>query len=160
MICVNRVTRPGRCGKSDLSSISKDDRNTLPAFSKEVRSMPYVYTIPSSPSFTLKGLKGYQFEPLGNQELDIYFIDVEKGHDTFIISKKITRIYYVLEGKGCFTIDNQRYDVESGTLVEVPPNVEYSYSGGMKLLLVANPRWFKGNEEVTEKTRMWPVAYR
>jgi hypothetical protein len=36
-------------------------------------------------------------------------------------------------------------------LVEVPPNIEYSYSGSMKLLLIGNPRWFKGNEEVTKK---------
>jgi mannose-6-phosphate isomerase-like protein (cupin superfamily) len=113
--------------------------------------MPYILTIPSSPSFTLKGLKGYQFEPLRNQELDIYFVDVEKGHDTFIISKKITRIYYILEGKGYFTIENQRYDVEPGMLVEVPPNVEYSYSGTMKLILISNPRWFRGNEEETKK---------
>lgn len=36
-------------------------------------------------------------------------------------------------------------------LVEVPPNVEYSYSGTMKLLLIGNPRWFKGNEEITKR---------
>ena len=113
--------------------------------------MPYTLTIPSSPSFALKGLKGYQFEPLRNQELDIYFVDVEKGHDTFIISKKITRIYYILEGKGYFTIENKKYDVEPRMLVEVPPNVEYSYSGTMKLILISNPRWFEGNEEVTKK---------
>ncbi len=113
--------------------------------------MPYVLTTPSSPSFALKGLKGYQFESLRNQELDIYFLDVERGHDTFVISKKITRIYYIIEGKGYFTIENQKYDVEPGILVEIPPNVEYSYSGAMKLLLIGNPRWFRGNEEVTKK---------
>jgi hypothetical protein len=113
--------------------------------------MAYTLTIPSSPSFALKGLKGYQFEPLINQELDIYFVDVEKGHDTFIISKKLTRIYYILEGKGYFTIENKKYDVEPGMLIEVPPNIEYSYSGTMKLLLISNPRWFRGNEEVTKK---------
>ncbi len=113
--------------------------------------MPYIVTIPSSPSFALKGLKGYQFGPLRNQELDIYFIDVEKGHDTYIISKKITRIYYILEGKGFFTIENQKYDVTPGMLVEVPPNVEYSYTGTLKLILISNPRWFDGNEEFTRK---------
>jgi mannose-6-phosphate isomerase-like protein (cupin superfamily) len=113
--------------------------------------MPYVLTIPCSPSFSLKGLKGYQFGPLKNQEIDIYFVDVKKGHDTFIISKRITRIYYILEGKGYFTIDNEKYNVASGMLVEVPPNLEYSYSGTMKLILVSNPRWFRGNEEVTKE---------
>jgi mannose-6-phosphate isomerase-like protein (cupin superfamily) len=113
--------------------------------------MPYVYSIPSTPSFTGKGLKGYQFGPLRNQEVEIHFVDVEKGHDTFFISKRLTRIYYILEGKGYFTIENKKYDVESGILVEVPPNVEYSYSGTMKLILIGNPRWFKGNEEITKK---------
>jgi mannose-6-phosphate isomerase-like protein (cupin superfamily) len=113
--------------------------------------MPYVYSIPSTPSFTGKGLKGYQFGPLRNQEVEIHFVDVEKGHDTFFISKRLTRIYFILEGKGYFTIENKKYDVESGILVEVPPNVEYSYSGTMKLILIGNPRWFKGNEEITKK---------
>ncbi|MGA8753743.1 AraC family ligand binding domain-containing protein [Candidatus Deferrimicrobium sp.] len=113
--------------------------------------MPYIVTIPSSPAFALKGMKGYQFEPLENKELDIYLLDVEKGHDTFIISKKITRTYYIIEGAGYFTIENRKYDVGPGMLVEVPPNVEYSYSGAMKILLISNPRWFRGNEEVTRK---------
>ena len=113
--------------------------------------MTYVLKIPSSPDFQGKGLKGYQFGPLINQEVEIHFVDVEKGHDTFFISKRITRIYYILGGKGYFTIENQRYDVEPGMLVEVPPNIEYSYSGTMKLLLIGNPRWFEGNEEVTKK---------
>jgi hypothetical protein len=113
--------------------------------------MSYVLNIHSSPSFTLKGLKGYQFEPLLNRELDIYFIDVEKGHDTFIISKKISRIYYIIEGKGFFIIDNEKYAVEKSMLVEVPPNVEYTYTGTMKLILISNPRWFQGNEEFTKK---------
>ena len=113
--------------------------------------MAYIFTIPSSPTFTTKGLKGFQFEPLKTQELDIHYVDVETGHDTFFISKKLTLIYYIIEGRGYFTIENQKYVVEPGLLVEVPPNVEYSYSGTMKLLLISNPRWFKGNEVVTKK---------
>jgi len=113
--------------------------------------MSYILKIPSSPSFEEKGLRGFQFEPLRNQELDIHFVDVITGHDTFFISKKIIRIYYILEGKGHFIIENQKYEVEPGMLVEVPPNVEYSYSGTMKLLMIGNPRWFRGNEEVTKK---------
>lgn len=113
--------------------------------------MPYTLTIPLSPSFTLKGLKGYQFGPLKNQELDIYFVDVEEGHDTFIISKSITRIYYIIEGNGYFTIEKQRHDVRPGMLVEVPPKLEYSYSGNMKILLISTPRWFEGNELITKK---------
>jgi len=39
--------------------------------------------------------------------------------------------------------------VAPGLLVEVPPGVEYSYSGSMKIFLVSHPRWFEGNEQTT-----------
>ena len=110
--------------------------------------MPYVYTLPASISFAGLGMEGYAFGPLG-QDLDIYYIKSEKGHDTFMVSTQISRIYYVLGGGGYFTIDNHRYDVGPGTLVEVPPKVEYSYSGKMELLGFAMPRWFRGNDTHT-----------
>ena len=65
---------------------------------------------------------------------------VEGGHDTFMISKKITRTYYILSGEGYFTIDGRRYDVSSGMVVEIPPKVEQSYSGRMRLIAFCTPR--------------------
>jgi SAM-dependent methyltransferase len=87
---------------------------------------------------------------LHQQDVEICYIDVEKGHDTFMKSRKIARIYYVLAGSGYFTIDNHRYDVYPGVLVEVPQKVEYSYSGKMTLILIARPRWFRGNDTHTK----------
>src|ERR1035438_6644598 len=86
--------------------------------------MAYVYSPPISASFTGKGLLGYTFGPLQKKDLEIYYVEVEKGHDTFMISKKITRIYYILEGSGRFTIGDDRYDVSPGMLVEVPPKID------------------------------------
>ena len=111
--------------------------------------MPYVYSLPTAASFTGKGLMGYSFGPL-KQDLDVYFIEVEKGHDVFMISKKITRTYYVLAGRGYFNIDGQQYDVAQGVVVEVPPKVEYCYSGKMTLLAFARPAWFSGNDKFTK----------
>jgi chemotaxis methyl-accepting protein methylase len=111
--------------------------------------MSYVLAASSSPSFTLKGMAGYEFQPLRDEDFAVHLLDVQKGHDTFMISKALTRIYYIIEGAGVFTIDNQRYDVVPGLIVEVPPGVEYSYSGSMKILLVSHPRWFLGNERMT-----------
>jgi chemotaxis methyl-accepting protein methylase/quercetin dioxygenase-like cupin family protein len=112
--------------------------------------MPHVYTLPTSASFTGKGLLGYSFGPLNQKDLEIYYIEVEKGHDTFMVSKKITRIYYVLSGSGYFTIDGHKYDVLPGMLVEVPPQIEYSYSGSMRLIALSKPRWFIGNDTFTK----------
>src|SRR5262249_61986253 len=59
------------------------------------------------------------------------------------------RTYYILCGSGYFTIANCKYDVSPGMLVEVPPNVEFSYSGKMKLIAFSKPRWFFGNDTHT-----------
>jgi chemotaxis methyl-accepting protein methylase/mannose-6-phosphate isomerase-like protein (cupin superfamily) len=111
--------------------------------------MSYIHVRPGSPSFTGKGLLGFTFGPLKQKDMEIYYVEVEKGHDVFMVSKKITRTYYVLAGSGYFTIDNQRYDVGPGILVEVPPGIEYCYSGKMTLISISKPRWFSRNDTFT-----------
>jgi chemotaxis methyl-accepting protein methylase/mannose-6-phosphate isomerase-like protein (cupin superfamily) len=112
--------------------------------------MRYTHSLPTSTSFNGEGLFGYTFGPLQQKDLEIYYIEVQKGHDTFMISKRITRAYYVLCGSGYFTIGDRRYDVRPGMLVEVPPKVEYSYSGKMTMVAVCKPRWFSGNDVHTK----------
>lgn len=111
--------------------------------------MQYIHSLPDAPSFAGKGMTGYALGPL-DHDLEVHYIDVTKGHDTFQISKKVTRIYYVLSGSGYFTIADHRYDVVPGVLVDVPPRVEYSYSGNMQLVAFSEPRWFRGNDTATK----------
>ncbi len=115
--------------------------------------MQYIHSLPAWPSFKDRGLSGYAFGPLKQKDLDIYYVEVESGHDTFMVSRKITRTYYVLCGSGYFTIEGRTYDVGPGMLVEVPPRVEYSYSGKMRLLIFSRPRWFVGNDRFTRWNR-------
>jgi chemotaxis methyl-accepting protein methylase/mannose-6-phosphate isomerase-like protein (cupin superfamily) len=117
---------------------------------KELNDVPYALTLPASASFTSRGLMGYAFGPLKQKDLEILYVESEKGHDVFMVSKKITRIYYVLSGSGYFTIDNHRYEVTPGMLVEAPPKVEYCYSGKMTMLVVCTPRWIRGNDQYTK----------
>jgi SAM-dependent methyltransferase len=108
--------------------------------------MNYVHSLPTDPTIKDKGLSGYEFGPLNQDNLQVYYLDVVKGHDTYQISRKITRVYFVLSGDGYFAINGKQYAVAAGALVEVPPKVEYSYSGTMKLVCFATPRWFPGND--------------
>ena len=112
--------------------------------------MRYIHSLPPLQSFGGKGLFGYTFGPLQQKDLEIYYIEAEKGHDTFTISKRATRVYYVIDGSGYFTISDRRYDVSRGMLVEIPPKVEYSYSGKMKLIAISKPRPFEGNDRHTK----------
>jgi hypothetical protein len=105
----------------------------------------YLHSLPATPAFKGRGLLGYTFGPL-SQNLDVYYVEAEGGHDTFMISKRITRTYYILSGSGYFTIDGRRYDVTPGMLVEVPPKVEFSYSGRMRLIVFSTPGWTFGSD--------------
>ena len=115
-----------------------------------MKSVGYTYTLPDSPSFCGKGLFGFAFGALKQKDFEVLYVESEKGHDAFIFSKKIARTYYVLAGAGYFTIDNRRYDVSSGMLVEVPPRLEYCYSGKMTLLAFCRPHWSVGGDTLTK----------
>ena len=108
--------------------------------------MQYIHSLPAAPAFKGHGLLGYTFGPLAQKDLDVYYVEVDGGHDTFMISKRITRTYYILSGAGYFTIDRRQYDVAPGMVVEVPPGVEFSYSGRMRFVAFCAPRWQFGND--------------
>ena len=108
----------------------------------------YICKLPNEPTFIQKGLTGFAYL-LENKAVQVYFCDSTQGHENYEISKKCTHIYYILEGKGFFELDGVKYDVRPGMLIEVPPHVEYCYTGKMKLLLIMNPPWFEGNGEIT-----------
>jgi SAM-dependent methyltransferase len=112
--------------------------------------MTYRHLLPTIRSFDGKGLFGYTFGSLQQKDVDVYYVVVDGGHDTFMVSRKITRTYYVIDGDGHFIIDNRKYGVSSGMLIEVPPKVEFSYSGRMKLVVFARPKWFAGNDTHTK----------
>src|SRR5277367_2410483 len=70
----------------------------------EINRMPYIYPLPSSISFTGKGLSRYTYGPLTQKDVEVYYVEVKKGHDVFMISKKIMRTYYIVSGNGYFMI--------------------------------------------------------
>ncbi len=112
--------------------------------------MGYIFSRSILPTFTGKGLVGYAFGPLRQKDLAIDYVEVEKGHDTFMVSSQITRTYFIISGGGYFTIENQQYAVDAGMLVEIPAKVEYSYSGQMTLILFQSGRWLPHNDTHTK----------
>jgi chemotaxis methyl-accepting protein methylase/mannose-6-phosphate isomerase-like protein (cupin superfamily) len=127
--------------------------------------MQYLYTLPTSVAFRGKGFFGYSFGPMQQRELEVLYIESEKGHDTFMVCKGVTRTYYVLAGSGYFTISGRQFDIGAGVLVEVPAGVEYSYSGRMRMLAFCKRRWFnrkdtwtRWNRDVVGREDPWSLA--
>jgi chemotaxis methyl-accepting protein methylase len=126
--------------------------------------MPYVYTLPEWFSFQGEGFFGYSFGPMKQKDLEVLYVESEKGHDTFMVCRGVERTYYVLAGTGSFTIDSCEYNVQPGDLIEVPSKVEYSYSGRMTMLVFCRRRWFRRrdrwtrwNPDVVGMDDPWPL---
>ena len=111
--------------------------------------MTFIKELPDKPSFSQKGLDGFKYL-LQNKKVDINIVEVHQGHDNYIISKKCTHFYYILEGTGEFDVKGEKYQVNPGMLIEIPTEIEYTYSGKMKILLITEPPWFEGNEKMTK----------
>lgn len=111
--------------------------------------MPYLYKLPTSVSFRGKGLFGYSFGRMQQEDLEVLYVESETGHDTFMVLRGVTRTYYVLSGSGSFTIDGHQYSVSPGLLIEVPPGVEYCYSGRMTMLAFCRTGRFHRRDKFT-----------
>ena len=53
--------------------------------------------------------------------------------------KKMTEIYYVLEGNGQIELDSMRFDVEPGSAIMIKPGCRHRAIGNLKLLNIPVP---------------------
>ncbi len=110
--------------------------------------MNYIKKKPKKPTFSQKGLDGFMYN-LEDKNLEVYYTNSRKGHDDFVIANTFSHIYYVLSGKGIFIINNKKYKVRKGMLVEIPPKVEFAHSGKMEFLEIINPPFDAKNIKIT-----------
>lgn len=63
---------------------------------------------------------------------------------------KTTEIYYILEGTGMMSIDNQTASVEKGSAVYIPPNavqhIQNTGNSDLVFLCIVNPPWQVADE--------------
>jgi mannose-6-phosphate isomerase-like protein (cupin superfamily) len=52
---------------------------------------------------------------------------------------KTTEFYYVLKGKGILELDEERVEVEPGTVVMIPPGIRHKAVGEIEALIVGMP---------------------
>ena len=76
---------------------------------------------------------------------------LEPGKKSKLHKIKSSEIYYVLEGSGNLTIDNQSHFVQKDDSVYVPPNakqfIENSGKEDLKFLCIVEPAW-KADDEI------------
>ena len=99
----------------------------------------YIRKMSNVPDFEPKGyFKGY-FLSKGKLGVDVYYIDMESGHQFYQKESKSIHIYYILEGSGIASIDGNKYNIEKGDTVEIPIDTEYAFKGKMKMIEIMDP---------------------
>ena len=63
-------------------------------------------------------------------------------------------VYYILQGKGEITIDNDTTVVEKGDVIDIPPNSVQSIKNtgdiDLEFLCIVDPAWKEEDEEILE----------
>jgi mannose-6-phosphate isomerase-like protein (cupin superfamily) len=108
----------------------------------------HILKTPKDYSFDKVGIKGKIF-PVEEitPRTGICLIETEKGHESTIIEHKCDFVYYILEGKGYFIINDEKEECEKGDLVVVPSGSRFRYVGELKMLLITTPAFYLEQEE-------------
>ena len=71
----------------------------------------------------------------------VVYQETEKGHAEEFYHDKSYFIFYVIEGKGSWVIENEEHPIESGDVVIIPPGNKFYYKGKFKQVCVTSPAW-------------------
>ena len=77
---------------------------------------------------------------------NIVYEDVKDGHFEEFLSTVSTYMWFIIEGKGTFVIDDEKTEVTSKDIIVVPPNKRIHYFGNMRMLLITIPAFDTKNE--------------
>lgn len=70
------------------------------------------------------------------------------GENKKVRNLKSDLFYYVIEGSGVFSLNDERYEVEAGDLVFIPKGVAYQDSGELTFLVIYHPKFSRDDVEV------------
>ncbi len=97
------------------------------------------FELKNAKKFGWNGLKGWAYnskEEFKNASAAYFEVDGNHGK---VRNKLSDRIYFVLDGKGEFIINDKTIPVKKSDVIVVPKNTPYDYRGKMKLFLVHTP---------------------
>ncbi len=97
------------------------------------------FELKNATKFGWNGLKGWSYnskEEFKNASAAYFEVDGNHGK---VRNKLSDRIYYVIEGKGEFIINDKNIPVNESDVIIILKNTPYDYRGKMKLFLVHTP---------------------
>ena len=86
---------------------------------------------------------GWRYRLISKQDRDLgvaawtHVVDIDGSREHY--HKRITEVYYVLEGEGAIRLDGVEHPIRKGSLVHIPPGVVHGAVGRMRVLVVGIP---------------------
>ena len=71
----------------------------------------------------------------------VVYQETATGHAEEFYHEKSAFIYYIIEGRGTWVIEDIEYPVEAGDVVIVPPRRRFYFTGTLKQICVTAPAW-------------------
>lgn len=88
-----------------------------------------------------KSACGYRYRLLSEGDKDVaawaHAVDIDGAKPHY--HKICTELYYVLDGEGTVTLDDEEVAVRPGTLLHIPPGVVHGAVGKMRVLVIGIP---------------------
>lgn len=75
----------------------------------------------------------------------LHVVDISEDAKTHY-HKKLTEIYYILEGEGQMELDGVRFDVRPGTSILIKPGCRHRAIGKMKIINIPVPAFDPSDE--------------
>ena len=71
----------------------------------------------------------------------VAYQETKQGHAEEFFHEKSAFIYYIIDGKGEWIIEDKQYEVDKGDVVIVPPGKRFYFKGNVKQICITAPAW-------------------
>lgn len=71
----------------------------------------------------------------------ILYQETVKGHMEEFVHEKSDFMYYILEGRGTWTVEDREYEVQAKDVVVVPAGKRFWFKGNLKQICITSPAW-------------------
>jgi len=79
-----------------------------------------------------------------NEKLNVHRTEITDSQRHY--HKKTTEVYYILEGSGVMTLDDQRVELSPGLCIYIPTGVRHQVKGHIKALIIGVPPFEEEDE--------------
>jgi len=76
-----------------------------------------------------------------SENAGVLYQETQKGHTEEFLHEKSDFIYYILEGRGVWIVEDREFEAQAGDVVVVPAGKRFWFRGNLKQVCITAPAW-------------------